>query len=98
VKPGQNLTIQGRFLNWVTEIRFNKDIVVTEFVSKSVNELVVTVPMEAQTGEIALSVEGTEPMTVETEEPLEIVLPAATGFDPSPAEREKEFTITGTDL
>ena len=98
VKPGQNLTIQGRFLNWVTEIRFNKDIVVTEFVSKSVNELVVTVPMEAQTGEIALSVEGTEPMTVETEEPLEIVLPAVTGFDPSPAEREKEFTITGTDL
>ena len=98
VKPGQNLTIQGKFLNWVTQIRFNKDIVVTEFVSKSVNELVVTLPMNVQSGEIALSVEGTEPLTVETEEPLEVVLPAVTGFEPSPAEREKEFTITGTDL
>jgi hypothetical protein len=98
VKPGENLTIQGKFLNWVTEIRFNKDILVTEFVSKSVNELVVTLPMEAQTGEIVLSAGGTEPVSVETEEPLEIVLPAIVSFGPSPAEREKEFTITGTDL
>ncbi len=98
IKPGENLTIQGKFLNWVTEIRFNKDVVVTDFVSKSVNELVVTVPMEAQTGEIELSVSGTEPMTVVSEEPLEVVLPAITAFDPEPAEREKEFTITGTDL
>ncbi|WP_290789737.1 hypothetical protein [Flavihumibacter sp. UBA7668] len=98
VKPGENLTIQGKFLNWVTEIRFNKDILVTEFVSKSVNELVVTVPMEAQTGEIVLSAGGTEPISVETEEPLEIVLPAVVSFAPLPAEREKEFTIAGTDL
>lgn len=98
VKPGTNLTIQGKFLNWVTEIRFNKDIVVTEFVSQTVDKLVVVVPMEAQSGEIVLSAGGTEPISVETEEALEVVLPAVASFDPVPAEREKEFTITGTDL
>ncbi|KYP14273.1 hypothetical protein [Flavihumibacter sp. CACIAM 22H1] len=98
VKPGANLTIQGKFLNWVTELRFNKDIVVTEFVSKSVDELVVTVPMEAQSGPLVLSAGGTEPISVETETSLDVVLPAVVSFDPSPAEREKEFTITGTDL
>lgn len=98
VKPGTHLTINGKYLNWVTEILFNKDVVVTEFVSQTVDQLVVQVPMEAQTGELVFTYSGTEPGSLETDEVLEVILPAFSGFEPVPAERGKEFTITGTDL
>ncbi len=97
-KPGDNITITGQYLNWVTEIRFAKDVVTTEFVSQSLTELVVKVPMEAQTGTIVISTGGTEPLTIETEDELTLTLPVLTDFMPNPVERGSNLTITGADL
>lgn len=98
VKPGSNITITGDFINWVTEVTFAEGLVVSEFVSQSLNELVVTVPMEAQTGSVLLSTGGTEPLFIETEEELIVTLPTVTALTPNPVARGEELTITGTDL
>lgn len=97
-KPGSTITITGDFMNWVTEVWFAEDLAVTEFVSQSLNELVVMVPMEAQTGSIILVTGGTEPLSIETVEDLIVTLPTITVLAPNPVGRGDELTITGTDL
>lgn len=97
-KPGENITLKGEYMNWITEIRFEKDVVVTEFVSKSLTELVVTVPLAAQTGKLIITTSGTEPLVIETEEVLELTLPSITKFLPNPIERGSNLTITGENL
>jgi hypothetical protein len=37
-RPGEDITIQGEYLNWVTTVTFNDGKVVTSFVSQSLNE------------------------------------------------------------
>ena len=54
-RPGGNITITGNYLNWVTKVTFTKDKVVETFVSQSINELVVTVPDDAETGPLILT-------------------------------------------
>jgi len=98
VRPGDNITITGEFMNWITGVQFAKDTIVTEFVSHSLTELVVTVPMTAQTGTLVFWGAGTEPLTIESENELQVILPTITGFSPSPIERGENLTITGTDL
>lgn len=100
VKPGELLTIQGNYLNWVTAVTFESDIVVeaAAFESQSRTELVVRLPMEAKTGNIILSYGGTEPDNLESENPLQVVLPALTSFSPSPVRHGNELTLTGTHL
>ncbi|CAG5007742.1 hypothetical protein DYBT9275_04116 [Dyadobacter sp. CECT 9275] len=97
-RPGENITITGEYLNWIKEIRFAKDTAVTEFVSQSVSQLVVTVPFGAETGPLVISTGGTEPLTIETETKLVVALPALSSLSPNPAEREKNLTIRGTNL
>ena len=97
-KQGDNITITGNYLNWVSEVRFANDVVVTAFVSKSLTEMVIKVPMEAQTGTMIFSTGGTKPLTIETEKEIKITLPTITSFVPNPIEREAALTITGTDL
>ncbi|MBX3240983.1 MAG: hypothetical protein KIT80_15865 [Chitinophagaceae bacterium] len=99
-KPGDNITLKGQYMNWINEIRFERDVVVTEleFVSKSLTELVVRVPLEAQTGKLVFSTGGTEPLMIESEEELELKLPVLTTFSPNPIDRGEDLTITGEDL
>lgn len=98
-KPGTNITLTGEFLNYVTEVWFAEEKVVTEFVSQSRTELVVTVPMDAQTGNIVVSNGApVDPVTAESEEPLVVLLPAVTALTPVPVEREGELTLAGTNL
>ncbi|RYF44641.1 MAG: cell shape determination protein CcmA, partial [Chitinophagaceae bacterium] len=59
-RPGENLTINGNFLNWVTKVTFPKDKVVETFVSKSIDKLVVKIPEDAETGPIVLTYSGTD--------------------------------------
>ena len=50
-----NITISGNYLNWVDRITFTKNKVVETFISQSFNEIVVTVPEDAETGPLVIS-------------------------------------------
>jgi len=96
--PGENITLSGEFMNWVRRITFNRDKVVTSFVSQSMTQLVVKVPEDAQTGPLVLFRAGTDSMNVETKDTLKVALPMATSLAPNPARREDNVTISGTNL
>lgn len=98
VKPGETVSIQGEYLNWISAVTFEGGAVVTTFESQSRTELVVRVPLEAQTGLLIFSCGGTEPIELESETELAVTLPALTGLSPNPIERGKTLTINGTDL
>lgn len=100
VKPGNNLTITGQKLNWVETVTFADGLTIEQddFVSQSITELVVEVPMDAQSGFVIFSSGGTEPMTFGTEEQLEVTLPAVTALSPSSIKHTEDLTIEGTDL
>ncbi|MCF2443567.1 hypothetical protein L0657_06320 [Dyadobacter sp. CY345] len=97
-RPGDNITITGEYMNWVREVRFAGDTAVVQFVSQTMNELVVTVPFGAETGPILLATGGTEPLSIESETELVVALPSITAMTPNPAEREKNLVIKGADL
>ena len=70
---GATITIKGNFVNWVTRVTFgNDDAAVTEFVSKSLTDLVLKVPATATTGTLVFSTDGTAPTDIESENPLVI--------------------------
>jgi hypothetical protein len=97
-RPGENITITGDYMNWVTSVTFAKDKVVGTFVSKSLNQLVVTVPDDAQTGPLILTYAGTEADDFQTDDTVIVTLPVATSFSPSPVKHKTDLTIHGTDL
>ncbi len=97
-RPGENVTIKGDYLNWVTSVTFNDSKTATSFVSQSKNELVVTVPADAQTGTVVLAYGGTDSSFVETKDTLHVTLPIVTGISPNPIKHASNVTLTGTDL
>ena len=97
-RPGANITITGNHLNWVTKITFPKDKIVETFVSQSLNELVVTVPADAQTGPLVLTYAGTDSADVETTDTLNVTLPLINTLSPLPVKPHNNLTIEGTDL
>lgn len=97
-RPGDNITITGNYLNWVDRITFNKDKIVETFVSKTINQLVVKVPEDAQTGPLILHYTGTDSADLQTADTLKVTLPVASLFSPNPVKHQTDLTITGTDL
>lgn len=98
IRPGENITVKGQLLNWITGVQFADGIMDTSFVSKSLTELVIKVPMEAQTGKVTFFGAGTEPLTFESETVLTVTLPAITALSPNPIKHASNLTITGTNL
>lgn len=97
-RPGENVTITGNFLNWVNKITFGRDKIVTSFVSKSINQIVVTVPADAETAPLILSYQGTDSADVQTKDTLKVTLPVTTALSPNPIKHQTNLTITGTNL
>lgn len=97
-RPGSNITIKGKHVNWIEEIVFAEELSVTEFVSQSLNELVVTVPTTAQTGFLIFRTGGTKPLTFASEEKLVVSLPKVTSLSPASVKHTDNLTITGTNL
>ena len=79
VKPGQELTISGDYLNLIHEVIFSEDVVVDEeeFTAHSRYEIKLIVPAEARSGEVIIS-DGAEdiPNWIHSEEELTVVLPS----------------------
>ncbi len=102
-KPGTTITINGDFLNYVKQVTFAQGQAATQFVSQSVHQLVVQVPMTAQTGPISLTDLATTPQVVDQDTLnndliLNVMLPATTSFSPASVEQTTNLTITGTNL
>lgn len=97
-RPGENVTITGAYLNWVDRITFNRDKLVSTFVSKSQTQIVVKIPDDAQTGPLVLHYGGTDSGYVETTDTLKVTLPVTTSFSPNPVKHGTDLTITGTNL
>jgi hypothetical protein len=97
-RPGENITITGTYLNWVDRVTFNRDKVVQTLVSKSMTQLVVKVPDDAQTGPLILHYGGTDSADVQTKDTLKVTLPVSTSLSPNPVKHGTDLTITGTDL
>ena len=65
-RPGSNITLNGEYLNWIERITFKDNKTVETFVSKTFNQLVVTVPEDAQTGPLVIFYGGTDSLEIET--------------------------------
>ena len=97
-RPMEAITIKGEYLNWVTQITFGKGKAVDSFVSKTSNQIVVMVPVDAQTGPLLFTYSGTKPMQVETKDTFIVTLPMVTAMAPNPVKHQTDLTITGTNL
>lgn len=97
-RPGANITITGNYLNWIDKITFNRDKVVSNFVSQSQTQIVVKIPDDAQTGPLVFHYGGTDSADFQTTDTLKVTLPLSTSFSPNPVKHGTNLTITGTDL
>src|SRR4051812_27692188 len=97
-RPGENITINGSYLNWVTRVTFNNNKAVDSFVSKTLDKLVVKVPVDAQTGPLTLFYGGTTAGQIKTDSILKVTLPVISNMSPNPVKHQTNLTITGTNL
>src|SRR6185436_11407011 len=97
-RHGDNITLTGNYLNWVDRITFEGGTVVKNFVSKSMTQLVVTVPGNAKDGPLLVFYGGTDSLEIKTADTLKITIPNVTGMAPNPVDTSANLTITGTNI
>lgn len=101
VKPGDELTIAGDYLNLIHEVIFSKDVVVSEddFLAHSRAEIKLLVPAEAQSGKIILSDAAEIPNWIYSEEELVVTLPTAENvLDLTGVKPGNTVTVKGADF
>lgn len=78
VLPGDELTIKGDYLNLINEVIFADNVTVSaeDFVAHDRKTICLTVPQEAQSGQVILSDGAELPNLIYSEEELAVVLPA----------------------
>jgi len=97
-RPGEVITIAGTYLNLIKEVTFTKNKIVTSFESQTKTQLQVRIPVDAQTGKIVLSNGEAEPIEIESEESVVVVLPDITQMSPNPVKAGTLLTLQGTNL
>ncbi len=97
-RPGATITIKGTYLNWVTTVTFAKGKIVEAFVKQTFDELVVTVPADAETGPLVIGYSGTDAGDFETDLEVIVTLPHATAITPVASKHSDNITLTGTNL
>src|SRR5688572_29890565 len=75
VRPGDEITIEGTYLNLITVATFKNNKEVTSFTSQSKTTLKMIVPEDAQTGSIVLKDDEEIPNEIESTMELEVILP-----------------------
>lgn len=79
VKPGAAITLSGDYLNLIEEVIFAEEVVVkkADFLTHTRQEISLTVPAEAQSGQIIIS-DGGEPIPnwIYSDEEVTVILPS----------------------
>lgn len=98
VRPGEKVTITGTYLNLIKSVIFPSKKNVETFVAHTKDKIEVIVPEDAQSGKIIISNGEADPILVESETDLNVVLPIAATLSPNPVKAGANLTIGGTDL
>lgn len=98
LNAGDNVTIKGDYVYNIASVTFTAGVTVPaeEFVSTSRREIVVTVPLAAETGTISMT-DGAD-WKFEYETPLEILSATYHSISATTVEFGDQITITGTNL
>jgi len=95
---GDNVTLTGNYLNWVKRVTFNGGTIVSNFVSQSMTQLVLTIPADAKDGPLLVFYSGTDSMEIQTSDTLRLLIPSITNMTPNPIDTSANLTITGNNL
>lgn len=98
LNAGDNIAIKGDYVYNIASVTYTAGVTVTaeEFVSTSRREIVVPVPLAAQTGTISMT-DGAD-WKFEYETPLEILTASCTAVSATSVEFGQQITLTGTNL
>lgn len=98
LNAGDNITIKGDYVYNIASVTYTAGVTVPaeEFVSTSRREIVVPVPLAAQTGTISMT-DGAD-WKFEYETPLEILTATCTAVSATSVEFGDQITLTGTNL
>jgi len=102
VKAGDEITIEGDYLNLVREVVFSDNITVSldreDGGEYSREKLTVTIPLDAQTGKIAVSNGAEIPVLVYSEEELIVATASVSSISPATIKAGTDLTIKGLNL
>ena len=101
IKPGEVITLKGEYLNLIAEVIFADNIIVVadDFISQSRQEIVLTVPEDAQTGKIIISDGAEIPNWIYSKTELQVILPSVAAIADLTAKKPGDIiTIEGENL
>ena len=98
VRPGEDITITGDYLNNIVSVVFSKNVSVdsASFKSQSREEIVLSLPKEAQTGK--LIVEDEEGNQLYSDDEITVALPEISGFVANELKAGNNLEIEGVNL